>query len=798
MELLVPVDAPTVNFLMPLEDQSHRLGRPTDPTFNRMERQYAHLGDVNLRYCAAPLARGRSTLEQASTCPRWLPLSTGVMRGRPGANARPPDLEPAGDAPARTAARHGRRLGAVLQSANLTPLLPAESPVEIRWWVEVAAGGDGCSGACEELTAWWEVSTKRPNTALLVGSLGFPMPFNQYFAFRSLEQVAESCSFLEAYVGMGAGYLQVTRTRGQGPVLLVAPARGARGAPAASFEAWRPLRGEDRLEPNYMYENTYELMVHSLAHARTDWQGAHQWNEPTAVALRSDEPLAIGVRFFLAHTVDDVEARLVEAGIPVAVPLPAPTVATDMASAALWVRTPPHLALKLDDKRRVPRTAMQPEGCISLEVVPTPPAAAVLGWSRLSMVAREAVGRCRVLLSYMPKAASSSAAAGANASLVDQSVHLHVVRPASELIRSFAQVATTVAWRGPDAEDPWHRFPAFFGTDLKLRAAVMEQSKVFMSGLSDEAGLSMPMAMAAKQLGMPDAAEVHMLELMVHDTLVSPANATASERNRYLQSGVDFAVRRSLLYWSDDINGRADVMRHAPKLYAECHRCWPKCWWLICWSEAESLKAWRAYNYPHVAVVYWVLYRLARRVDPPLATRASADWYLDMAVNTALAMYKHGGGVRGLAQWGLMAGSVFIKVLLDVESEQRRATNPRAMAHWAAKGNDLRETMALRVQKWRSQKFAFGSEFPWDDTGHEEIYGWLNYFGFDADAVATAQAILAFTTLTPHWGFSGSARRYWCDCLEATARWPMFTSIWPRVIPPAQGLWHQRRDQPGQ
>ena len=58
---------------------------------------------------------------------------------------------------------------------------------------------------------------------LEIGGLGFSMPMNQMFSGRSLPQVARRCSFTEVYLGGEAGYIQVTRTTGEGPVLLVLP-----------------------------------------------------------------------------------------------------------------------------------------------------------------------------------------------------------------------------------------------------------------------------------------------------------------------------------------------------------------------------------------------------------------------------------------------------------------------------------------------------------------------------------------------------------------------------------------------
>lgn len=69
--------------------------------------------------------------------------------------------------------------------------------------------------------------------------------------------------------------------------------------------------------------------------------------------------------------------------------------------------------------------------------------------------------------------------------------------------------------------------------------------------------------------------------------------------------------------------------------------------------------------------------------------------------------------------------------------------------------------MQKRVRFWQSQTFPFGSEMPWDNTGQEEIYTWLDYVGDEEGADMTIQAITAYDALYPHWGLSGSARRWW-------------------------------------
>ena len=65
------------------------------------------------------------------------------------------------------------------------------------------------------------------------------------------------------------------------------------------------------------------------------------------------------------------------------------------------------------------------------------------------------------------------------------------------------------------------------------------------------------------------------------------------------------------------------------------------------------------------------------------------------------------------------------------------------------------------MRKWMAMEFPYGSEFPWDSTGHEEIHTWLLREGHPAAANKTVDAVLAYMAVLPHWAYSGSARRYW-------------------------------------
>jgi len=73
----------------------------------------------------------------------------------------------------------------------------------------------------------------------------------------------------------------------------------------------------------------------------------------------------------------------------------------------------------------------------------------------------------------------------------------------------------------------------------------------------------------------------------------------------------------------------------------------------------------------------------------------------------------------------------------------------------------LEAAMRKRAEHWKTLNYPFGSEMPWDSTGQEEVYLWSRFFGFDEKAQVTLNAIIAYMPTVPHWGYNGSARRYW-------------------------------------
>ena len=85
------------------------------------------------------------------------------------------------------------------------------------------------------------------------------------------------------------------------------------------------------------------------------------------------------------------------------------------------------------------------------------------------------------------------------------------------------------------------------------------------------------------------------------------------------------------------------------------------------WDRPRAYSLFRAYNYPHQTVVYHSMYRLARD-HPKVPTSRPAVWFLKQAANTVRGAWNRLGGLWYMQQ-GLMAGSVWVDVLRDLELE---------------------------------------------------------------------------------------------------------------------------------
>ena len=574
-----------------------------------------------------------------------------------------------------------------LAAADLSPTLPRSSPIAItRRWLS-----DG------DMIVLRFTLTNRSALPVEIGGLGLPMPFDNILTDRTLEQAHAQASFTDPYIGLDAGYVQVTRLNGQGPALLVLPEHGT------PLEAWAPIADgkmadggaallKDSNKRQLTFEGFYRWMAASKGFAEREWHGAEQWNEATGFTLAPGETRHFGVRLALAPGIRAIEQRLTEAGRPVAIGIPGYVLPSDL---------PGDLFLKTSQPVR--RVDVSPPGALSVT-----PAAPTGGWKRYRVEGR-VWGRARLTLHY---------ADGSR-----QAIHYFVTKPARTVAADLGRFLFARQWY-ENPSDRFGRSPSIMSYDRERDALVTEEKRVWIAGLSDEGGAGSWLAAIMKQLDNPDAAELAKFERFHVEVI---------ERHLQVPDGPERDGVRKSLFWYDAARG-ADY---------DSGIDWTT--WAS-WKPEQARSVVRSFNYVHVAAAQWVLYRLARN-RTGLVKAHDWRWYLDRAARTTRAMTRL---APDYVKFGQMEGDVFITILADLRREGLTTD-----------ADALEADMRARADVWRSETFPFGSEMPWDSTGQEEVYAWMRHFGDDAKAALTREVILGYDPLIPHWGYNGSARRYW-------------------------------------
>ncbi|MES2059138.1 MAG: DUF5695 domain-containing protein [Pseudomonadota bacterium] len=538
----------------------------------------------------------------------------------------------------------------------------------------------------------------RSARAIEVGGLGMPMVFDNIITDRSLEQAHAQASFVDPYIGRDAGYLQVTRLNGKGPALLVVPERGS------PLEAYRPIlqdrhapKGDiftDKSDRGQTSEGFYDWTVASKGFAEKEWKDANeQWNAPTSFTLAPGASRTVGVRFIQSPSIRAIETTLTANKRPVAVGIPGYVVPTDQEA-----------SLFLNSTQAVAKVEAWPVGALTATAAGT-----IKGWRRYT-IHGHGFGRARLSITY------------ADGSV--QTVSYFVTKPLEQTMADIGRFSTTKQWFD-DKSDPFKRAPAILTYDRDANKIVTQEPRVWIAGMSDEGGGGAWVAAMMKQLDNPDAVEVAKLERLVNETVVGKLQIADGP-----QAG---AVKKSIFYYDP---------AEFPDYYDKSAN-W-KSW--TSWSKKDAGDLGRAYNYPHVAIGHWVLYRLARN-HPGLVRTQTWRWYLDHAYLTTVAMMRD---APYYAEFGLMEGDVFVDILKDLKREGL-----------TAEATEMERLMKGRADHWKTLRYPFGSEMPWDSTGQAEVYAWMRYFGHQPQADVTREVILAYDPTVPHWGYNGNARRYW-------------------------------------
>ena len=551
-----------------------------------------------------------------------------------------------------------------LLKADLSPTLPADCPITVtRTW----SVRDG------KLVLTFRL-TNKTTTPIEIGHLGFPMVFNNIITGRKLPEAHEKNSFSDPYIGLDAGYVQVTRLKGHGPALIVVPEGNT------PFEAYQPLREPTR--PQQTSEGMFEWVVRSKALAETQWKGAEPWNPPTSEMLPPTGTREIGVRFLLSDSIRNIEQTLIENKRPVAVGIPGYVLANDI-EGKLFLKT----------QSKVESVEVEPKNAIEVR----PAAAAPNGWQSFTLRSKS-WGRAGLTVNYRDGS--------------KQTIHYYLTKPATEVVDDLGRFLFTKQWYENTA-DPFKRSPSVMGYDRELSKIVEQDHRVWIAGLGDEGGGGSWVAAAMKQLVRPDPGEIAKFERFIDGVLWGGL--------QYKDGPNKYGVRKSLLYYAPD---------EFPNFPYDKSKNWTT--WAS-WKKDQAMSVGRGYNYPHVVAAYWAMYRTARK---EFNHAHPWDWYLDQAYNTtkfAFSKKPDGKYVVGYVELGLMEGTVFLELLKDLKregwtekaAEVERLMKERADA-WAKEEYPFGSEMAWD-STGQEEVYAWCKYFGYDDKAIVSLNSIIGY-----------------------------------------------------------------------
>lgn len=539
----------------------------------------------------------------------------------------------------------------------------------------------------------------RTGQRLEIGALGIPMIFNNILTDRTLEQAHAVCSFYDPYIGEDAGYLQVTRLNGHGPALLVVPDG------RTPFEAYRPILNRERNSSDLLFRDptergiTFEGFYDWMVHSKA--YADNEWKSAKQWNPASELTLEPGQSktYGVRFVVSDSIRDIEKTLAENHRP-----VAVGIPGYILPMGLDAQLFLKYP--QRVKNISVDPPNAVAFHAA----SAHSPAWQHYTLQGK-LWGRARLTVTY--------------ADGLVQTIQYFVTKPETQAVADMGHFLTTKQWF-TDSSDPFHRAPSVMSFDRDTNEIVMQDSRAWIAGLGDEGGSGSWLAAILKQFVQPNKEELDKFQQFVDQVLWGGLQYNEGEKK--------FGVRKSLFYYQPD---------EMPSGFYSKAFDWTS--WTS-WNKQQAERVDRSFNYPHVVAAYWVLYRLARN-SQGLVTGHPWQWYLNNAYETSLAMARL---APEYAVFGQMEGDIFLEILADLRHE---GMNFQA--------DSLEAVMRHRADRWKSEAYPFGSEMPWDSTGQEEVYAWMKYFGYQEKADVTLNAILGYDPAIPHWGYNGSARRYW-------------------------------------
>lgn len=203
---------------------------------------------------------------------------------------------------------------------------------------------------------------------------------------------------------------------------------------------------------------------------------------------------------------------------------------------------------------------------------------------------------------------------------------------------------------------------------------------------SDDPALCKPAFLAAKNAVYPDAKEIAALEYYLKNFVWGKLQMTTEEKYPYAVYGID--------NWKINRNSKPED-RYG-------------------WTN----HVWRTYDYPHVVMLYWNMYLIAKHY-PELVHYLTADQYLERAYGTALAFYTY---PWQMAHWSANELGNYNELVIAKIINELDRTGKHDLA------TTLRRKWDEKVEYFINDKpDLFYSEYPFDPTAFESTGAFAHY-----------------------------------------------------------------------
>jgi Family of unknown function (DUF5695) len=464
-----------------------------------------------------------------------------------------------------------------------------------------------------------------------------------------------------SFVSGNNSYMFWMRSNNVGPYLVLTPLENTK------FEYWDVQRPPESGQGGPGGRGSYRVYIHSAAAGTEAKAQGTKWRQPNtnlklAPGGQPGDTVSYGFKLHWAENYDAVRQLLVDEGLIDVQVVPGMTVPNDLFTRVALRTTQPIQAVEAEFPAE---TKIQSLGA--------------KGNSHFYQIQFARLGENRLTIRY-----------GRNQHMF---LEFFSTEPLETLIKKRAAFLAHSQHRDPSK---WYNGLI---TDWNMESKVLLspdnydriQSWRIYAVTCDDPGLGKPAYVAAKNAEFPVQAEVEALDYYIKNFVWGGLQQTTSEPYPYGIYGIpDWKTNR------DSLDPGRNGQRHL----------------------------WRIYDYPHVVLLYYSMYRVAKNY-PQIKTALPAIEYLGRAYGTANALFtvpmeiEHWSAYRT----GLYNERIIVDLISDLQAEGMNAEAEKLKAHWEQK-----------VKTFVSgQLNLFQSEYAFDSTGFEATHALARYAVEHAD-----------------------------------------------------------------